>query len=63
MFFLDKKFKKFVDLQGYAVIDENKHCIIIVYGEGRRDDLIKELSSNEKSFIKYHYINLNVPIV
>jgi hypothetical protein len=33
-------------LTGYAFIDENKHCIIIVYGERKRDLLIDLLSSS-----------------
>ena len=44
---------------GYAFIDENGRCIIIVYGEGNRDAMVKYLSDNGDTLgIKYHYINL-----
>lgn len=33
-------------LTGYAFIDESSHCIIIVYGERKRDLLIDLLSSS-----------------
>ena len=32
-------------LTGYAFIDEFNHCIIIVYGENKRDYLIKKLNN------------------
>ncbi len=38
LIFDDKK------LQGYSFIDEWGHCIIIVYGESKRDLIIKMLS-------------------
>lgn len=31
-------------LNGYAFIDEYDHCIIIVYGESKRDLIIKYLN-------------------
>lgn len=34
-------------LTGYAFIDEWKHCIIIVYGDRKRDLLIDLLSSSK----------------
>lgn len=33
-------------LNGYAFIDEWGHCIIIVYGENKRDLIINLLSSS-----------------
>lgn len=36
--------KKWISLIGYAFIDDNEHCIIIVYGEKKRDLLIEYLS-------------------
>jgi len=36
--------KKWISLIGYAFIDSWGHCIIIVYGEGRRDALSQYLS-------------------
>jgi len=33
-------------LKGYAFIDEWGHCIIIVYGESKRDLIKKYLSEN-----------------
>jgi hypothetical protein len=38
--------KKEISLKGYAFIDEMGHCIIIVYGENRRDSLMKLLDTN-----------------
>lgn len=36
--------KKFIaSYNGYAFIDKMGHCIIIVYGEGKRDSLAKYL--------------------
>lgn len=40
LIFDDKK------LQGYSFIDEWSHCIIIVYGERKRDLVIDLLSSS-----------------
>lgn len=36
--------KLIATLNGYAFIDKLGYCIIIVYGEGKRDTLIKYLS-------------------
>lgn len=36
--------KKIVSYKGYAFIDEWGHCIIIVYGESKRDLIKKYLS-------------------
>jgi len=36
--------KKWISLNGYAFIDSWGHCIIIVYGERRRDALSQYLS-------------------
>ena len=42
--FLDERGK--IDwVQGYAFMDESGHCIIITYGEGRRDAMSKYLSA------------------
>lgn len=44
---------------GYAFIDECDYCIIIVYGESRRDMLLKHFKNNTNEFgIKYNYINM-----
>jgi hypothetical protein len=52
--------KVFISLNGYAFIDENGGCIIIVYGEGRRDDMSKYLSEDgDKIRIKYKIITLS----
>lgn len=46
-------------LNGYAFIDESGGTIIIVYGEGRRDDMSKYLSGeNDPLKLKYRIINL-----
>ena len=51
--------KKWVSLNGYAFIDDNGHCIMIVYGEGRRDALSKYLSEDGDVIgIKYKTICL-----
>lgn len=36
--------KKEIKINGYSFIDETGRCICIVYGEGRRDSLIKYLN-------------------
>lgn len=47
-------------MQGYSFRDECGHCIIIVYGENRRDAMIKHLEGDSNELhIKYHYIDLN----
>jgi hypothetical protein len=44
---------------GYAFIDKCDRCIIIVYGEGRRDSMSKYLSGNtDELHIKYNCIDL-----
>jgi len=40
--FLEKK--KEIKINGYSFIDINNRCICIVYGEGKRDSLIKYLT-------------------
>jgi hypothetical protein len=51
--------KSFISLDGYAFIDECGNCIIIVYGEGRRDDMSKYLNSKGDPLgIKYKCIDL-----
>jgi hypothetical protein len=52
--------KVFISLDGYAFIDENGGTIIIVYGEGRRDDMSKYLSSEGDPLgLKYKIITLS----
>ena len=49
----------FVSLNGYAFIDEFGGCIIIVYGEGRRDAMSKYLNDDGDLLkIKYKVIPL-----
>ena len=51
---------KNISLNGYAFMDEHDHCIKIVYGEGKRDMMIKHLTNDTNELgIKYYYINLN----
>ena len=57
--FLEGKSK--TSLNGYAFIDENGGTIIIVYGEGKRDDMSKYLSEDgDKIGIKYKCIKLHM---
>lgn len=35
-----------IEYTGYAFIDERGHCIIIVYGEKKRDLMIEYLNGN-----------------
>jgi len=35
--------KKLISINGFAFIDEIGHCIIIVYGESRRNDVSEYL--------------------
>jgi len=42
--YYDYSLKKQVSYNTYAFIDEDGHCIIIVGGEGRRDQLAEYLS-------------------
>jgi len=50
---------KLIKINGYAFMDESGHCIIIVYGEGRRDAMSKYLNSESDPLgIKYKIINL-----
>ena len=56
--FIDEN-KKEIKLNGYAFIDKWGHCILIVYGEGRRDIMSKYLNSDEDPLgIKYKCIML-----
>ena len=51
--------KNLISLNGYAFIDENGSTIIIVYGEGRRDDMSKYLNSDSDPLgLKYKIIDL-----
>ena len=51
--------KKKIIMNGYAFIDELGKCIIIVYGEGRRDSIKKYLEGpTDELNIKYQYVNL-----
>jgi hypothetical protein len=46
-------------LSAYAFLDKSGNCIIIVYGEGRRDLMSKYLDSNtDPLHLKYSIINL-----
>ena len=46
-------------MSGYAFIDECGNTIIIVYGDGRRDDMSKYLNSDGDLLkIKYKIIDL-----
>jgi hypothetical protein len=48
-----------ISYTGYAFIDECGNCIIIVYGENRRDDMSKYLNADgDKLGIKYKCIDL-----
>ena len=51
--------KKIEWVQGYAFMDESGRCIIIVYGEGRRDGMSKYLDGDtDEMGLKYQIINL-----
>jgi len=52
--------KKEIRLNGYAFIDEFGKCIIIVFGESRRDILKKHFEgpTNELN-LKYQYVDLH----
>jgi hypothetical protein len=51
--------KKTISVNGYAFMDEFGRCIIMVYGEGRRDSMSKYLSGDtDELHIKYHTIDL-----
>ena len=48
-----------IKINGYAFMDECGSCIIIVYGEGRRDAMSKYLNDDGDPLgIKYKIINL-----
>jgi len=50
---------KYVYYNGYAFMDKDGHCIIIVYGESRRDSMCKYLDDEGDSLnLKYKIINL-----
>jgi hypothetical protein len=56
--FLDDN-KKAIVTNGYAFIDEFGCCIIIVYGEGRRDAMSKYLTEDGDVLkIKYKVIDI-----
>ena len=56
-FMLDNR--KTISTNGYAFIDEWDGTIIIVYGEGRRDDMAKYLTNDGDLLrLKYKCINL-----
>jgi hypothetical protein len=56
--FLDSN-RKEITTNGYAFIDEWGNTIIIVYGEGRRDDMSKYLNSDGDLLrLKYKIIDL-----
>lgn len=51
--------KKEISMEGYAFLDEAGKTIIIVYGEGRRDDMDKYLTNDGDLInIKYNIIDL-----
>jgi len=51
--------KTVVSLDGYAFMDESGGCIIIVYGEGRRDVMEKYLNDRGNILnIKYKIVYL-----
>ena len=51
--------KKEFSMEGYAFLDEAGGTIIIVYGEGRRDDMDKYLTNDGDLInIKYNIIDL-----
>jgi hypothetical protein len=51
--------KKEIRAFGYAFIDEHGRCFIIVYGEGRKDDMSKYLNTNGDILgIKYKCVDL-----
>jgi hypothetical protein len=51
--------KKEFTMEGYAFLDETGNTIIIVYGEGRRDDMDKYLTNDGDLInIKYKIIDL-----
>ena len=46
-------------LSAYAFLDESGNCIIIVYGEGRKNFMSKYLDSDKDPLnLKYKIINL-----
>lgn len=49
-----------ISLNGYAFLDEFGRCIIIVYGDSRRDQISKYLNDelDIKMNIKYNIFNL-----
>jgi hypothetical protein len=53
--------KKLISTNGYAFIDECGGTIIIVYGEGKRDDMAKYLTEDGDLLrIKYKCIKLHM---
>ncbi len=54
---IDEKTKKVTMLEGYALMDKTGHCIICVYGEGRRDSMIKYFKGDtDELHLKYDVI-------
>ena len=50
---------KLIKINGFAFIDECGSCIIIVYGEGRRDAMSKYLNSDTDPLgLKYKIIKI-----
>ena len=51
--------KKKIVLNGYAFIDEFGKCIIIVFGEGRRDSMKNYFDGpTDELQIKYQYVDM-----
>lgn len=51
--------KKLISYNGYAFMDENNRCIIIAYGENRRDSISELLNEGNNNLgIIYKYIDL-----
>ena len=50
---------KLIKINGYAFIDECGSCIIIVYGEGRRDQMSEYLNREDDPLgLKYKIVDL-----
>jgi hypothetical protein len=56
--FIDENKKK-TSLEGYAFMDSSGGCIIIVYGDGRRDQMSEYLDNSKDPLgLKYRIIDL-----
>lgn len=56
--YLDEQ-RNLVSQPGFAFIDKLGHCIIIVYGEGRKNHMEKHLSGDTNELgLKYKYVEL-----